>query len=253
MNMKSVKKLVVLLAIGAAIMGMSGCAGGPKTGAGQQKTQFQLIDWKNANIGSPVPKWYEASNALRIQALDDYKGYYCFIVRYESEPKNEATGNDKEWATGWVTNTANGLAQISTMISVSTNNKAAATTGQPRTGGNSEAARARMAAINGAMSNASLNNVRMVDDFWLLSKNLTTKRQNYIAASLWVIPAEDFNAQVIKNYQAIILDNNTALGAEERASYGELIKNAQSRVDEILDLEPVSQEDLDEYGGGAAE
>ncbi|GHV25202.1 hypothetical protein AGMMS4952_02380 [Spirochaetia bacterium] len=51
--------MIVLLALGAVITGMIGCANGPKTGANQQTQRPENVDWKGANVGSEVPEWYK--------------------------------------------------------------------------------------------------------------------------------------------------------------------------------------------------
>jgi hypothetical protein len=243
------KKLLVLFSISAAITGLSGCASAkPALEANKQTQKFENLDWKGANIGQSVPDWFikGRDSDIKVQALDEYKGYYCFVVSAESAPKDEASGDDKDWVVNWVTNTANGAARVSTLIAVATNNVAATSIDQQRTSSESSPSQARQGEIKKAMSNASLNNVRQVADFWILTKNLSTNKQYYTASALWIFPAKDVNAQIAKNYQNII-DNNAAMSAAERSTYEELIRNTIARADQALDVKPVTDDEIAEY------
>ncbi|GHV25451.1 hypothetical protein AGMMS4952_03210 [Spirochaetia bacterium] len=248
--MKSVKKVIVLLALGAAITGMIGCANGPKTGANQQTQRPENVDWKGANVGSEVPEWYKIAAGgqgdFKIQALPEYKDQYCFVVYSESEYRDNPSNDDKTWITNWVSNTANGAGRISTLIAVATNNTAATSFGQQKDGADLAASKARQSEIKRAMSNASFNGARNVADFWILSKNLSMKKYYYTAASLWTFPAEDVNKQIAANYQNI-LDNNTTLSATERAKYEALIQGVLDRGDAVLDLPPITDAEIAEY------
>jgi hypothetical protein len=250
MDMKPVKKLLVLLAIGAAITGMIGCASGPKPklGANQQKQVYERLDWKGAIVGSAVPEWFVLAQEAdtKVQALDEYKGYYCFVVTADSPPKGEAGNADKDWVIGWVNNTANGAEGVSTLVGLTTVNDATTNNQQQRNGENIAEIKAQRGDVKKAMSGVSFNRLRKVADFWMLGKNLATKKQIYTAASLWIIPTKEVNIQIAQNYQNL-LDNNVAMSATLRSFYEELIRSTLAKVDTVMEVQPVSNEAIAEY------
>ena len=219
--MKEVKKIfLVLFALAATAMMFVGCAS--KKGAdvpSQPKQKTELLDWKGAALGQTVPEWVIAANEsnIRIQQLSDFKDHYCFVVNYE--------GPNKDFATNWVKNTANGAAQISTMLATTVNSQAeAAMAGKEKDAETT----AHIEEVRNAMSNASFKNARNVADFWILSKNDATQEQYYTAFCLWIVPIRDLNDQMAANFQNII-DNNKALSAAERSIYLDIITDIRAR------------------------
>jgi len=215
--MKSINKTLVLLMVMIAAFGLvlAGCASRPKTPV--QETE--LLDWKGSGLGTPKPQWVIAAQESndKVQELPEYKDQYCFVVDREDA--------NKDMATLWVSNTANGANAVSVMLSTTVNNSAEASEGMKK---DDAAMKAHVQEVRDAMNNASFKGLRKAADFWTLSKNIATGNQYYTAYSLWVIPKKDLNDQMAANYQNII-DNNKALSEAEREIYMDIIKDIRAR------------------------
>jgi hypothetical protein len=206
---------MALVAASCAAAVFVGCA---SRAPSKPKQVTEALDWKGASLGQEIPKWVLAANegSMYVQQLKEYKDQYAFIVNV-----NDA---NREFAIDWVKNTANGAAQISTMIATTVNTQAEAATAGQR---NADVTRA-MEEIRDNMSNASFNNVRMVGDFWILNRNRATGVQYYTAYSLWVAPQKGLNDQIAANI-ANIVENNKAMGVIERGIYADIIKDIRAR------------------------
>ena len=209
------KKTALAMMVIAAVV-LADCAGGPK--APKQKTE--LMDWKGAAFGTPVPEWVMAAQQsdLHIQELEQFNDQACFVVTRE-EP------NNKDFAITWVGNAANGAAEVARIISTTVNNTAEA---QIATKAGAEKAKRVANEMRDAMSNASFKGFRKSGDFWALMKNRANKNEYYAAYSLWTIPNEELNQQLAANYQNII-DNNKAMSAAEREIYKDIINDIRKR------------------------
>ena len=220
--MKTKTKLTALAACAAAAVVLAACGSVPKgpTAPTRPQQRTELLDWKGAAFGTPVPEWVMAAqeSALHIQDLEEFKGQSCFVVSYE-DPAN------KDFAITWVGNVANGAAEIARIISTTVNDTAETQIGA-KTG--DEAAKRIAKEMNDAMSNASFKGFRKASDFWALMRNKTTKNEYYAAYSLWVIPNDELNQQLAANYQNII-DNNKAMSEAEREIYREIIRDIRQR------------------------
>jgi hypothetical protein len=218
--MKKTHKLSVLaVLLAAAAFTLAGCAGTPGTPqAPKQRTE--LMDWKGAAFGTPVPGWVMAAqeSALHIQELEEFQGQTCFVVTYE-DPSN------KDFAVTWVGNSANGAAEVARVISTTVNNAAEA---QLTAKAGPDAAKRSIKEMTDSMSNASLKGFRKASDFWALMKNQDTKNEYYAAYSLWVIPDEEINQQLAAQYQHII-DNNKEMSEAEREIYRDIIRDVRQR------------------------
>jgi hypothetical protein len=211
-----------VLAAALAAMALAGCAGVQRTPAApaRPKQQTELLDWKGAAFGTPVPEWVMASQEsdLHIQELEEFKNQTCFVVSRE-EP------SDKDFAVTWVGNAANGASEVARIISTTVNNTAEA---QISAKAGSDAAKRISNEMRDAMSNASFKGFRKAGDFWALMRNKATKNEYYAAYSLWVIPNEELNQQLAANYQNII-DNNQAMSEAEREIYRDIINDIRRR------------------------
>jgi hypothetical protein len=218
--MKSIKRnvLVVTAAI-AAMSSMLGCASMQQ--APRQKTE--LLDWKNAALEQSVPAWVMASgeDEVSVQSLPNYQNDYCFVVQEEGADATDAT---KDYVIDWVNNLANGGARVATLISTTVNTTAEAASSQIT----SADKKAHQTEVRDAMSNASLNGFRKTGDFWVLSKNKSTKREYYVAYALWTIDRKRVDDQIAANLQNII-DNNKAMSEAERTIYFDIIKDIRTR------------------------
>ena len=196
-----------------------GCAGGPKAPA-RPKQVSELLDWKGAAFGTPVPEWVMAAQetAQHIQELEEFKNQACFVVTRE-EPTN------KDFAITWVGNAANGAVEVARIISTTVNTTAEI---QIAAKSGSDTAKRIANEMTDAMSNASFNGFRKASDFWALQKNRATKQENYVAYSLWTISNEELNQQLAANYQNII-DNNKLMSEAERAIYRDIISDIRRR------------------------
>ncbi|MDR2509518.1 MAG: hypothetical protein LBC77_02610 [Spirochaetaceae bacterium] len=217
--MKTIQNGLALAVLCAAAVVMAGCASILK-GPSRPQQKSELLDWKGAAFGTPVPQWVMAAqdNDLQIQALQDFKNQACFVVSRE-EPGN------KDFAVTWVGNAANGASEVARIISTTVNNTAEA---QISAKSGSEAAKRTANEMRDAMSNASFKGFRKAADFWALIKNKSTKKEYYTAYSLWVIPNEELNQQLAANYQNII-DNNKAMSEAERSIYRDIINDIRKR------------------------
>jgi hypothetical protein len=208
----------LVIAAAAATAGCAGSGGIPKAPA-QPKQQTELLDWKNAALGTPVPEWVMASaeSDLRIQKLSEYKDQYCFVVTREDVNKDRATQ--------WVENTANGAAEVSRILSTTVNNLAEA---QEVMKDGDERVKQNTSQLRDAMSNASFKGFRRASDFWTLSRNKASKREYYTGYSLWIIGQKDLNEQTAAFIQNHI-DNNKAMSQAERSIYLDIIKDIRAR------------------------
>ena len=214
---------IAVFALFVLALGMSSCASSaakglpdtPKTPV--QKTE--LLDWKNAGLGAEVPEWVRAhsENDLQIQKLADFKGQFCFVVSREDE--------NKDMATQWANNSANGAAYVARMIATTATNKALTDEGMKS---GDESRHQATEEIREAMSNCSFKGLRQASDFWVLNRNTATQREYYGAYSLWIIPEKDLNEQLAAQY-ANIIGNNKAMSEAERTIYLDLINSIRER------------------------
>jgi hypothetical protein len=217
------KRMTVLsltaLAVVAAVI-TAGCGSTPK--APKQKTE--LLDWKGAGFNTPVPQWVIQSqeSGVHIQSLDEFKDQYCFVVWLDNLANNES----RDMLIAWVSNTANGAAEVATMVSTTVSN--GATADDAIKSGDANVKR-RTEEFAKAMSNANFRELRKAGDFWTLSRNRATKNEYNTAYSLLIIPEESLNTQVAALWQNFI-DNNEAMSAAERTIYGDIITNLRTRL-----------------------
>jgi len=229
--MKSTRTLMsALTALIAAAVVMAGCASNkgaagtppaPKTP--EQKTE--LLDWQNAALNAAVPEWVTAAaeSNIRVQTLKDFKDQYCFVILLEDE-------TNKDYAVGWVENTANGAAQVGTIMSTTVNNRAeAAQDAKRRAGQATEGVNSEFSELRSAMSNASFAGLNRAATFWTLSRNGATGRQYYTAYALWIIDQKRLDDQVAQNIEKVLAENNQALGDAERAIYRDVIDDIRAR------------------------
>ena len=217
--MKTIQRWTVAAAVCAAAVAMAACASSLK-GPSRPQQKSELLDWKGAAFGTPVPEWVMAAQQsdLQIQALEEFKNQACFVVSRE-DPEN------KDFAVTWVGNAANGAAEVARIISTTVNNTAEA---QIATKAGADKAKRVVNEMRDAMSNASFKGFRRAADFWALIKNKATKKEYYAAYSLWVISNDELNQQLAANYQNII-DNNKAMSAAEREIYRDIISDIRKR------------------------
>jgi hypothetical protein len=220
--MKSIRKNVaLLLALLTATAMLFGCASMSDQKKPKQKTE--QLDWKNAALGQGIPEWVMASgkDEVSIQQLPNYQNDYCFVVQEEGNDDTDAT---KDWVLGWVSNLANGAARVSTLISTTVNTTAEAASSQIK----GAEKKAHQEEVRDAMSNASLNVFRKTGDFWVLSKNKSTRKVSYVGYALWTIDRKRLDDQIAANIQNII-DNNKAMSEAERTIYLDIIKDIRTR------------------------
>jgi hypothetical protein len=214
--------MTALAACTAAAFTLAGCAGVQRSPSApaRPKQQTDLLDWKGAAFGTPVPEWVMAAQQsdLHIQELEEFKNQACFVVTHE-DPVN------KDFAVTWVGNAANGASEVARIISTTVNNTAEA---QISAKAGSDAAKRISNEMRDAMSNASFKGFRKAGDFWALMRNKATKNEYYAAYSLWVIPNDELNQQLAAHYQNII-DNNKAMSEAEREIYREIIRDIRQR------------------------
>ena len=216
------KTWLAALVLFVIALGISGCASSasavPK--APEKPTQkTELLDWKNAGLGAAVPEWVMAQteNDVRIQKLADFKGQFCFVVAREDD--------NKDMATQWANNSANGAAEVSRIIAVTATNKALTEEGMKSGDENRHAATEE---LREAMSNCSFKGLRRASDFWILNRNAATQREYYTAYSLWTIDEKELNEQLTAQY-ANIVGNNKAMSEAERTIYLDLINGIRQR------------------------
>jgi hypothetical protein len=199
--------------IGAGFLGILvlsmvlACAGGPKP---SQRTE--ILDDKGAALGTPTPQWvtaFDAGGYLAVEALGEYQSYNCFVI--------DATSADKPFLLAWVNN-LNGPAAIAEVISTVVNRNVTAMSANIE-----EGERQRIIRTNTEMmSNASFNGARKVADWWYLSRNRTTKVEEYRAFALYIFDREALSDQLARKLQNI-MDNNAAISDAEQEIYLEMI------------------------------
>jgi hypothetical protein len=218
-NFKNEVRIVGLFALIATTSLVFGCTSIQNKPV--QKTE--MLDWKNAALGQGVPEWVTESgeDEVSVQKLPNYQNDYCFVVQEEGNDDADAT---KDWVLGWVGNLANGAARVSTLISTTVNTTAEAASSQIK---NAEK-KAHQEEVRDAMSNASFNGFRKTGDFWVLSKNKSTRKVRYVGYALWTIDRKRLDDQIAANIQNII-DNNKTMSAAERTIYLDIIKDIRTR------------------------
>jgi hypothetical protein len=112
--MKLVRKMIVAVAVGVFALA-AGCSSGPNV----PKQRTEILDWKGAGLGTPIPQWVVAAQEgnAAVQKMDAYKGEYCFVVSYDDD-------TNKDYATAWVDNSANGGQEVARIISTTVNSRA---------------------------------------------------------------------------------------------------------------------------------
>jgi hypothetical protein len=212
-------KIAATIASAAALAMVFGCASTQM----KPKQKIEMLDWKNAALGQGIPEWVTASGEddVSVQQLPNYPNDYCFVVQEEGSKNTDST---KDYVIGWVGNLANGGARVATLISTNVNITAEAASSQILDADK----KAHQEEVRDAMSNASLNGFRKTGDFWVLSKNKTTKQEYYVAYALWTIDRKRVDDQIAANIQNII-DNNKAMSEAERTIYLDIIKDIRTR------------------------
>ncbi|GHU56648.1 hypothetical protein FACS189442_5340 [Spirochaetia bacterium] len=214
--MKSVKKVVVLLAGIAVITGMSGCAGttsAQKSAASVRAEQKTVVlDDKGAAFGLPTPAWladYLQGGNTAVQKQSAYKDKYCFVIEF--------TDSNKEFAAAWVSG-ANGPEAVSQKVSTSVVSQMES----KQTGEKGNDVEAALDNAGRALSNSSFSGLTKDADWWQTVQNTTTEVIETRAFALWLIDKKELDRQIAANIQNMV-DNNTAMSAAERAIYADLI------------------------------
>jgi hypothetical protein len=213
MDMKSVKKLVVLLTGVVAITGMIGCGTtAPATQAApvapQQRTE--VLDDKGAAFGIETPRWlveYISGGNTAVQKM--YKDQYCFVIEY-----NDA---DRDFAVAWVGG-AEGPRAVSQKVSTSVISQMES----KQTGEKGSDVEAAFDNAGKALSNSSFSGLSKDADWWQTVRNTTSQSVETRAFALFLIDKKELNRQIAANIQNLV-DNNTAMSAAERAIYADLI------------------------------
>ena len=78
-----------------------------------------------------------------------------------------------------------------------------------------------------SMSNASYTGLRKAADWWMITRNRSTKVQEAHAYVLYTIDSQQLNDQIARNLTNI-MENNRALSAAEREIYRDLIAHIRS-------------------------
>jgi hypothetical protein len=183
------------------------CKSGPRP---TQKTE--LLDEKGAALGIPTPQWlttYLAGGNIAVESLNEYQDSYCFVISDSS--------TDKQFLLAWVNN-LNGPMAIAQVISTTVSQNVAGMAV------NMEGAeRERIVRTNAEMmSNAAYTGARKVGDWWIMTRNTTTRVEEYQAFALYVFNKQILNDQIARNLQNIV-DNNAAMSEAERSIYVDLI------------------------------
>jgi hypothetical protein len=205
--------VTVLLALAAC-----GSTGGGKRSGPQPTQRTDLLDEKGAALGISTPVWVttymDGGSNLAVEALPEYKDFYCFVA--------DGISTDKAFLLAWVNN-LRGPAVIASTIATSVSEDVAA-----RAGNIEGAERERIIRTNSeVMTNASYIGARKVSDWWLLARNRATKEEYYQAFVLYIIDKKVLNDQIARNLQNIA-DNNAAISEAERAIYADLISEIRT-------------------------
>ncbi|GHV78226.1 hypothetical protein AGMMS49944_00170 [Spirochaetia bacterium] len=212
--MKSVKVMIVLSAMAAAIGMVVSCSTlspAEKAAASvkpEQKTE--VLDDKGAAFKIGTPQWlveYVGGGNTAVQKL--YKDKYCFVIEY-----NDA---ERDFAVAWVGG-AEGPRAVSQKVSISVISQMESKQ-QGEKGSDVEAAFDNAAK---ALSDASFSGLTKDADWWQTVRNKDTQSVETRAFALFLIDKKELDRQIAANIQNIV-DNNTAMSAAERAIYAALI------------------------------
>jgi hypothetical protein len=191
-------KVFVLCAIAVSLS--VGCKSGP-----------EILDDKGA-MSVATPKWinaYLSGGNLAVEALDEYKDNYCFVISDE--------GQDKDFIVAW-TGTVDGPREIASLIATTVEANVQAKI----TGANGDEIERNVTATAEILSNASYTGVRKTADWWRFIRTRSTKEERYQAYVLYIGARKSINDQIARNLQNIV-DNNAAMSEAERAIYADIM------------------------------
>jgi hypothetical protein len=212
-NMKSVKQMVVvLLAVVAVIMGVSGCASTLARKAANVKPEqkTEVLDDKGAAFGIQTPQWlaeYIGGGNTAVQKL--YKDKYCFVIEYNDV--------ERDFAVAWVSG-AEGPQAVSQKVSTSVVSQMES----KQLGEKGSDVEAAFDNAGKALSNASFSGLSKDADWWQTVRNKDTQSIETRAFALFLIDRKELDRQIAANIQNIV-DNNKTMSAAERAIYAALI------------------------------
>jgi hypothetical protein len=213
------RKALVLCAAAIALMALVGCATAGTTKKPAQQTE--LLDWKGAGLGNPVPEWVMIANdgsAVALEALPEYKDEYCFAVINR--------GKDLPFLQEW-TKRVEGQVEIANFISTTVTDNVQSEM-RNKEGFDKDADTRAVTEINSTMANATFTGARRIADFWILSHNKATRQETYEAYALFIVDKAILNNQIAENLENIITKNKE-LSAAEIEIYRALIAKIQSR------------------------
>jgi hypothetical protein len=218
-NLLKGRKAFALCIAGIALSVLVGCATAGTIKKPVQQTE--LLDWKGAGLGNPVPEWVMIANdgsSVKMEELPEYKDQYCFPVSNR--------GKDQSFIMEWVKR-VEGQVEVANFISTTVNDQVQAEMKNVE-GIDPEADKRAVSDITSNFANASYTGVRRVADFWILSRNRATKDENYEAFALFIVDKKILNNQIAENLENIITKNKE-LSAAEIELYRDLIAKVQSR------------------------
>ncbi|GHU77948.1 hypothetical protein FACS189462_1190 [Spirochaetia bacterium] len=204
---------------GIALSVLVGCATAGTTKKPVQQTE--LLDWKGAGLGNPVPEWVMIANdgsAVNLEALPEYKDQYCFAVSNR--------GQDLPFLQEW-TKRVEGQTEIANFVSTTVTDNVQSEM-RNKEGIDPDADIRAVSDVASSFANASYTGARRVADFWILSRNRATKDEYYQAFALFIVDKAILNTQIAQNLENIITKNQE-LSAAEIEIYRSLIAKIQSR------------------------
>ncbi|GMO31439.1 MAG: hypothetical protein Ta2F_06870 [Termitinemataceae bacterium] len=184
--------------------------------AGKTKEKVEVLENKGTSRSLKDPAWltaYISSGISAVEALDLYKGKYCFIIEHDDL--------NKDFAIAWVGGAEAPravAAKIATTVSSSMSN---ASGGGGSTGSAGEMSYGVKSAAE-AIANASFNGLTKDADWWETRRNKKTKEVTTTATALFLIDKKQLDTQVAAQLQRLA-DQNTAMSAAEKAIYADMI------------------------------
>jgi hypothetical protein len=212
MDMKSVKRLGVLLAAVAAIALVFGCASTPKVGKDgkiqlESEVSVTTLEHKGTGVGLNPPAWFTVyfdKQIAGLQAMDEHKDEYCFV--------GFATMSGQTAATTWATNFSV-QQQIGQMISTGVASLFKAN--ESMVPDNDDARRAYDNAIN-TLSIAEYSGAQPQGDWWIKQRHGAVAGQDeyidYTAYVFYTLKKADLDEQ-IRTQLNRLKDGNPALVA----------------------------------------